>query len=165
MGLSLHDQTLASTREDSHGEKYSKAFLEDMLATAPLRAPIHQQHDMSLPTLGWINNFRLLPDPDQEGKWRLVGDIHLEGDAPPRDLHGYSWSATRRTSANCEKPRFDLYLPWPHYNDTALNEWLLDQPEDLGVGKWIKKSLRRLPDRIAGRVDPGRRRAGVGRLL
>ena len=75
----IHTQTLGGTSLDLQGERLTKAFLEQYCAAAyGKRVPLHREHDMARPTVGYIENIRLVPDADHAGEWRLVGDVSLE---------------------------------------------------------------------------------------
>lgn len=134
MPAKIEGQILASTELDSQGEQVDKAYLEELAAKLPPRMPINQQHDMSNPTTGYVENFRVEAHGDG---WALKGDVTFEG-APPVE-GGFSYSFTdliyRQTGSV-----FDLYIPYPHYRDDGLLRELGAIRCQPSVGKWIKKS-------------------------
>lgn len=147
MALVRHVQVMASTHEDAHGERYDKKWLDDMVESMPTRWPLHQRHDMALPTVGYVENPRVVPDPDSDGDWLLVAEVEYDDSTVPPDLNGFSWSVTQGMFANCPDPEISIYLPWPLYNDQQEVDRFLGLPGKVGVGKWIKKSLS--PEQIA----------------
>jgi hypothetical protein len=135
----IQDQTLASTRIDSQGEKLTKEFLQkycDHVGSG--RIPLHQEHDMSKPTAGYIENTRLLPDPEHHGEWRVIGDVFIEEGQVENVLGGFSISGVEMIRRSSSATAF-IYLSFPHYNNVELITALTDDP-DLSVGKWIKKA-------------------------
>ena len=132
------NQTLASTNLDSQGERLSKQFLQNFEARAAnSKFPIHQQHDMSKPVAGYIENLRLLPDENRPGEWRLVGDVSYEEGKLEDVMGGFSISGMELVRP-VESPTALVYLTFPHYNDAALLEVLAEDTE-LNIGKWIQK--------------------------
>lgn len=149
MAIAKHSQVLASTHQDAHGERYDKSFLEDMANSMPTRWPLHQRHDMSLPTLGYVSDPRVISDPKSPGHWLLEADVEYDDDTFPPDFQGFSWSATQGMLANCpeDEVEIEIYLPWPLYNNKKEIDQFLGLPAKVGVGKWIKKSIS--PEYIA----------------
>ncbi|OEU70825.1 MAG: hypothetical protein BA863_12005 [Desulfovibrio sp. S3730MH75] len=134
----IKNQIIAGTDKDSHGESYPKDFFEDLLEATPEIMPLHTQHDMGAKTSGFLTNFKLVPHKDH---WVVRADVHIDKESENPDLNGFSFSATMEMAGKLENPIFNIYLPYPNYNDRELvNELLLDEP-DLMVGKWVKKSL------------------------
>src|SRR5580658_2248488 len=70
-------QRLASTFTDSNGDRRDKRFLEEWVAGMPPRFPFGQHHDAALPTIGYIENFRLEEDLEHLGEWFVVGDVSV----------------------------------------------------------------------------------------
>lgn len=105
------------------------------------RFPLHSEHNMSLPTAGFIENVRLEPDPDESGEWQLIGDIACEGSAADA-LGGFSISGVEKIR---ESPTADasIYLSFPHYNDLDLLQHFSGDSH-LTVGKWIKKGANEI---------------------
>ena len=138
----IQGQTVGSTNPDSHGERYDRAFWEDFLSAMPARAPLHQEHDMSRPICGHMENFRLQPDPEHLGEWLVVCDVTYDDEkvVDPR-AGAFSWSATVRMASNTEDCHTFVYLPYPYYNDADLLQAILLHDDSLGVGKWLKKKL------------------------
>lgn len=134
----IANQTLASTNLDSQGERLSKEFLQKFeAAAASQRFPIHQQHDMSKPVAGYIENIRLVPDEAQPGEWHLVGDVAFEEGKLEDVMGGFSISGMELIRP-VASPTALVYLPFPHYNDRQLLDLLAEDPQ-LNIGKWIKK--------------------------
>ncbi|MFK3651039.1 hypothetical protein ACI2IY_21770 [Lysobacter enzymogenes] len=132
-------QRLAGTRLDSQGEKLS---LEDLRNYVDFckdrRVPLHQQHQIGEPTMGFIENIRLVQDDQSDEEWVVIGDVTVESGAFEKGFGGFSISfmapLVDRASATCL-----LYVPYPHYNNKELIEELAENP-NLKIGKWIKKS-------------------------
>jgi hypothetical protein len=134
----IANQILGGTREDSQGERLSKAFLQrycDYVGDG--RIPLHQQHDMSKAVAGYIENVRLVPDPEIPSEWCVLGDVYLESGRIEDALGGFSISGMEMIRAS-ETATALVYIPYPHYNDAELISVLSDDP-NLSVGKWIKK--------------------------
>lgn len=131
------DQCLASTNLDRQGERLSKEFLERFCAGMGTKFPVHQQHDMQKSVAGYIENARLLPDPDQPNEWCLIGDVSVDEGSVEDVLGGFSISGVEMIRYP-ETASALLYLPFPHYNDTDLLSEL-SKDSDLRIGKWIKK--------------------------
>jgi hypothetical protein len=145
----FRDQTLATTNPDRQGERLTKDFLERHCASmAQARFPVHQQHDMRKRVLGYIENARLIPDPNNPEEWRLIGDVYVDQGALDDALAGFSISGVE-TMFCAEEATAMLYLPFPHYNDNDLVAKAIADPE-LSVGKWIKKSAEPLDWALLG---------------
>src|SRR5258708_868392 len=108
----IRGQVLASTCIDSQGERFDKAFLDELAAKTPGRMPLNQQHEMKLPTVGFVENLRVQKIPDSED-WELVGDVTYEGTAPA--LGGFSFSTTRIVHRATAQQHLSLYVSFPHY--------------------------------------------------
>ena len=132
------DQIIAGTSEDLHGEKYTKEFFEELIESAPDRMPLHQHHNMSKEVLGYLENFRLVPNADE---WNVIADIYVTAETVDDSFKGFSFSTTQSMAGNLERPVHNIYLPYPHYNDLDFINELVNADADLMVGKWIKKGL------------------------
>lgn len=132
------DQVIAGTSVDLHGEKYSKEFFEEMIESTPDRMPLHQHHDMSKEVLGYLENFRLVLNADE---WNVIADIYITAETVDDVFKGFSFSSTRSMAGNIERPVYNIYLPYPHYNDSNFVDDLVNIDSELMVGKWIKKGL------------------------
>jgi hypothetical protein len=131
----IKNLTLASTARDLHGEQYDKQFLLDLAARMPGRVPLHQQHDMGQPTVGFMENLRVESDTDG---WALRVDVTFEGE-PPTSA-GLSFSTTELLLSVDESP-FEVFVPHPYYNDRALLAELAEANPDASIGRWIRKSV------------------------
>lgn len=131
-------QKLAGTSLDSQGERLR---LEDLQAYVAFcggrKLPLHQQHQMSEPTTGFIENVRLVQEGATED-WAVLGDVTVESGAFDKGMRGFSISfmapLVEREHANCL-----LYIPYPHYNNQEFVAELASD-SDLKIGKWVKKS-------------------------
>ncbi|WP_143195551.1 hypothetical protein [Archangium sp. Cb G35] len=142
MSKKIIGQVLASTTEDRQGERYDKEFLEQLVSGMPQRVPLHQRHNLGLPSVGFITNQRVAPHPDVPGEWAILADVEINEDdvnANP-DLKGFSWSATVSVARNADVPHFGHFVPFPAYKHGLLDE-ILNQDEPVLVGKWLKKEL------------------------
>ena len=134
-------QIIAGTRMDGHGERRSKEFFEHLIASFPPRTPLHQQHDMAAETLGYMENFRLVPDKNEPDEWNVIADVYLTSDNIDEALRGFSYSALETIGGNVESPLYYVYLPYPTYNDAAFISELISEESELLAGRWIKKAL------------------------
>jgi len=135
------NQIIAGTNEDAHGERLPKEFFEKLLANSPARAPLHQHHDPSLPSLGYLENFRLVPDVNAPGEWYVLADIFIRSDDVDEALKGFSFSAIETIGGNTTNPEIFIHLPYPLYKDQKLVGELIKSDPTLLVGRWIKKGL------------------------
>lgn len=135
------DQIIASTQVDRHGEKRSKEFFEKLLSSYPERLPLHQQHNMRKETLGYLENFRLVPCEDQADEWSVIADIYITSDDIDEALKGFSYSAVETIGGNTDSPLCFIHLPYPLYNDNEFIEELIVSDDQLMVGKYIQKAL------------------------
>jgi hypothetical protein len=131
-------QRLASTFTDSNGDRRDKRFLEEWVAGMPPRFPFGQHHDAALPTIGYIENFRLEEDLEHLGEWFVVGDVSVEDDFDWSKHGGFSYAIAEiaRTQPNGEGV---LYVPYPFYRDEQAIEEILSYDSQLDAGRWIKK--------------------------
>jgi len=133
-------QIIAGTKEDSQGEKYSYDFFEDLVSQLPNRLPLNQQHDMRLETAGYLENFRLVPDDEEDGEWNVVADVYTTSTEIGRSLRGFSFSTIVNVWGKTSSPSCFIHLPYPLYRDEEFIDELITSDGDLCVGKWIKKS-------------------------
>lgn len=137
--LRLTDQKIAGTALDSQGERLA---LDDLMAYRDFcegkRVPLHQEHSMGEPTLGYIENVRLVQDGSDVESWSVIGDVIVTQGSLPEGLNGFSISFTAPL-VEVEHPEFLLYIPYPHYNDATFVAELASNPR-MKIGKWIKKS-------------------------
>ncbi len=135
------DQIIAGTQVDGHGEKRSKEFFERMLSHYPQRMPLNQQHDMRKETLGYLENFRLVPSAAEANEWNVIADIYITSDDIDDALKGFSFSALETIGGNTTSTLYYIHLPFPMYNDNVFIKDLIDSDNELMVGKWIKKAI------------------------
>lgn len=130
------NQTLGGTRLDRQGERLPLAELQAICEKCRgKRIPLHQKHSMAEATLGYIENLRTLADGESD--WSLIGDVYLTQGELDEALKGFSISLTLPLRS-VENPELLLYIPYPHYNDSALIEGLATD-STLSIGKWVKK--------------------------
>ena len=145
------NQIIGGTRVDVQGEKLTKEFLQRYCDyVGDKRIPLHQQHDMSRKTAGFIENFRLIPDTEIHGEWRLIGDVSVEEGDVEDVLGGFSISGMEELRKSSTATAL-IYLPFPHYNDEQLVAELCSDA-DLTVGKWIKKDAEPIAWAVLGSV-------------
>jgi hypothetical protein len=140
MSVFYKNQPVMSTKLDSQGERQGKEDLEKIAAHMPRRFPLGQHHDMSKPYLGYMENFRVVPNDQQVGEWLLVADICVESGTLDEALGGFSYGWTSNYRSNREGVEGAVYLPYPYYNDEELVDRLLDTAPPLQIGKWHKKA-------------------------
>lgn|ERR1035437_9252593 len=135
----IKGQRVASTNLDLHGEKFSKAALE-IYAKGNTRIPLHQHHDMSKETVGYVENFRVEPDSNNAGEWVLNADVYyLVDNIDETAFGGFSISVPEICAGNQENAEGQIFLPFPFYNDAALVSSLSAEFPDYAIGKWRKK--------------------------
>ncbi|WP_322077618.1 hypothetical protein [Burkholderia cepacia] len=134
----VKNQIIAGTGLDKHGENYSKQFFEDLLEQIPNRMPLSTRHDMGAETSGFLENFQIIP---HGAEWVVTADVYIKKGSANPDLKGFSFSVIKNMAGNLEQPLFNIYLPYPHYNDQAFVDELLSGEPDLMIGKWIKKGF------------------------
>jgi hypothetical protein len=135
------DQIIAGTAVDGHGEKYSKEFFESLICNLPEKMPLNQQHDMSLPVAGYLENYRIVPSKTEDNEWSVIADISITEGNLSDALKGFSFSSTQIVWGQIEKPDGYVFVPFPAYNDEKLITELLNISDTQAVGKWIKKGL------------------------
>lgn len=135
----LKNQTLGGTNTDQSGESLPLEFVKDFVSSvAGCRMPVHQQHQMSLPVAGFVENVRLVKDDENEGEWLIVGDISYEEDMLDFVVGGLSISGTI-AMRTVDKPTAHIYLPSPHHIDSEL-VGILERDEHLTIGRWVQKA-------------------------
>jgi hypothetical protein len=136
----IYNQILAGTRIDSHGERNTKELLESFCTLyAGKRMPMNQHHDLTLNSPGYIENLRIVPDKDSPDDWSLIGDAHYDGELLQNPMGGFSISFLEVLRHSQSQNLFNIYLPYPHYNDIELVDELFEEGF-LSVGRWAKKS-------------------------
>lgn len=135
------NQIIATTLTDAHGEKRSKQFYEELLKSFPQKLPLHQHHDMLLETIGYAENFRLVPDNEHPNEWNFIGDIYITTDDLDEALQGISFSSAEPFAGNMDNPSYAVYLPYPLYNNEEFINELVQENSELLVGKWLQKAL------------------------
>ncbi len=145
------NQIIGGTRVDVQGEKLTREFLQRYCDyVGDKRIPLHQQHDMSRKTAGFIENVRLIPDMEIHGEWRLIGEVSVEEGDVEDVLGGFSISGMEELRKSSTATAH-IYLPFPHYNDEQLVAELCSDA-DLTVGKWIKKGAEPIAWAVLGSV-------------
>lgn len=140
--VTILDQTVGSTNVDSQGERIPKHILEGIAKND--QTILYQNHQPEKPSIGYMNNFKVVPDPKVDGEWLLKADIYFY--EKPEDveiaLGGFSWSLTELIEEykTNKTASYAMYLPWPYYNDKLLLDELRNTDESLVLGRWYKKS-------------------------
>lgn len=136
---SIKGQRLGGTAVDSHGEQVPfevlSAFVERYKGA---KQPLNQAHDLRMRSVGYIENFRLAPDPLQSGEWILIGDVYYDTENLEVALGGFSISYLEMARVCTGSQQLIVYLPFPYYNDDELTEELVST--NTSVGKWVKKA-------------------------
>ena len=137
---SIKSQVLASTHQDAQGESQTVECLNRLAALFSKngRMPLHQHHDMTLDSVGHIENFRVIPDGADSEHWVLVGDVSFRDIDIDEALRGFSYSITDQLVGS-SKPSAAVFLPYPYYNDTSLLSDLTEGQPDIAAGAWRKK--------------------------
>lgn len=136
----IPNQTLAGTRLDSQGERNTKEGLESFAALyAGRRMPLNQQHDMSLKSPGYVENVRVIADAGSPGDWSLVGDVYFDSDILEIPVGGFSISFLEVIRRSGTQDVLHVYLPYPHYNDSALIDDVFEEGF-VSVGRVAKKA-------------------------
>ncbi|MGD0277482.1 MAG: hypothetical protein ABSB79_15800, partial [Syntrophales bacterium] len=136
------NQTISGTREDSHGEKQTKEFLEKLCRVLGKRCPLYQQHDMQKNNIGYVENFRVVPDEDYPGEWLLKGDVYYTCNNVDDALKGFSYSFTVLHEDSPNHAEYSVYIPYPYYNDQNLILYLKDK--SIAFGYWYKKAAEQI---------------------
>jgi hypothetical protein len=134
MATTLHSQIIASTDVDAHGEQCTREFLEELAVRMPPKMPLNQHHDHARPTVGMIENFRVVQEANG---WALVADVTFDGEPP--SLGGLSYSTTELTRKD-ERSVLAAYVPFPYYKDEQFLADLGVHDGGTSVGRWIKKA-------------------------
>lgn len=136
-------QILAGTHIDSQGEKHPKEVLERFAESyKDIKLPLNQHHDLRLPTVGFIENIKVIQDPEHQDTWLLVGDVHIENDEIEigKSFGGFSISYMEMMRPSSKQESFEVFLPHPHYNDRQLVEQIFEEGH-VSVGKIVRKGL------------------------
>lgn len=134
------DQCLSGTKLDAQGERIPKSVLESFaIGNTGVRQPLNQGHDLTLKTIGYIENIRLIKDTNDPKEWLLIGDVFCDPTDLEITLGGFSISYLELTHRSVVQEEFLVYLPFPHYNDDILLSELLES-ENISLGKWVKKA-------------------------
>jgi hypothetical protein len=143
----IKGQILAGTRLDSQGERNSKDVLEQYAAAfAGRRQPLNQHHDLTLPVIGHIENFRVVADEENPGNWQLIGDVFIESDDVSPEFKGFSFSYMEKLRDSQNQERIEVFLPYPHYNDPVLIDEVFEDGF-ASVGKIVRKGAS--PETVA----------------
>jgi len=136
----IANQIPSGTRLDLHGERNTKEAL-DLYAAQYVgkRMPLNQQHDMSLKSPGYIENMRVVPDEESPGDWALIGDVYCEEESLEIPVGGFSISFLEVLRRGQSQDIFQVYLPYPYYNDSELIDEVFEEGF-ITVGKWAKKA-------------------------
>jgi hypothetical protein len=135
-------QVLATTNQDGQGEVHTREslnVLRDKMAKSG-RLPLNQQHDLSLDTVGYIENFEVKPNESDPNEYALTGDIYFHDVDLDEALQGFSYSITEKL-VGPEQAEVAVYLPHPFYNDLSLLEDFANIGVWVSSGAWRKKSL------------------------
>lgn len=137
----LKGQVIASSCGDLQGEDLTRDELEEYVARAPERMPLRQRHDLGQEVIGYLQNFRVVGDPDRAGCYNLLADIEVTTDEVAPDLSGFSVGFLSELDRNAENADLFVYLPLPLYRDASLVQSILDDESSVCVGKFVKKQL------------------------
>lgn len=137
----LKRQILAGTKEDSQGESNTREFLESLCKrfSARGRIPLGQQHDMSKESIGYIENFSVVPSMSDSEHWDLVGDVHFHDVDIDEAMRGFSYSANIDMVGDIQDKELAAYLPYPHYGDEKLLGAISSVEDGIVAGAWKKK--------------------------
>ena len=134
------DQILGGTHLDRDGEKLPVEFLENFVSqVAGRRMPVHQQHQMSKPVVGYVSNIRLVNDKESPEEWHIIGDVSYHKGSLDDIVGGFSISGTIEINRSSTADAL-IYLPSPHHADPELIE-NLKTDNDLTIGRWVQKSV------------------------
>lgn len=145
----LKQQVLAGTKLDAQGETATKEFLISLCESSNKKGkiPLGQHHDMSKDSVGYIENFNVVPDSNDEAHWTLVGDVYFHDIDLDEALKGFSYSITEDLVGDLNNKKIAIYIPYPHYNDDDLLEALAEENSGVVAGSWRKKSAD--PDTVS----------------
>jgi len=136
------DQVIASTHQDSQGEKYDLDFLKDLYKSMKnKKIPMGKDHDLSQGYSGFLENPTIEEDPVNDGEYYLKADVYCENEELSNILKGISFSISIGIKSNVENPEVGIFLPYPHYNDENKIDSLLEIEAPIEAGKWVKKEL------------------------
>lgn len=103
--------------------------------------PLHQHHDMLQKTLGYMENFHLMPHTSEKDEWFVIADVYITSDDIDEALKGFSYSVLETIGGNTTNPLYYIHIPYPMYNDEKFIQELINTEEKLLVGRWVKKAL------------------------
>jgi len=132
-------QTISSTNIDSQGEKQTKEFLEKLCSISGKRIPLNQQHDMRRESIGYIENFKVVPDKSHHGEWLLIGDVYFTCKNIDEALKGFSYSYTEIFDDSESGREYQIYISYPYYNNDKIIDCLKNDKE-ITLGKLYKKA-------------------------
>lgn len=122
---------------DAQGDRLTPQALNDMAHSS--RFPLMSRHDVTKPTLGYIDNLRVEPMPEASGEWALMGDVFVEAGTLDEAMKGWSLGMTAEFVSGRSDAAFGFYLPYPLYQDDDLIERLSkERPSDI-VGAHLQK--------------------------
>lgn len=136
----LLSQTIASTNLDRQGERIGVEHLHYAAQKwAGRRVPMHQQHRSDLPSPGYFENLRLLPDEANPNEWRLVADIYYDETMVVDPVGGFSIAFLEPIRRAESSELFQVFVPFPHYRDEQFLGELFEEGY-VSVGRYGKKS-------------------------
>lgn len=138
----IQGQVLASTQLDSQRERHTKESLLSLRKSFSRRQrlPLYQQHDASLDSVGYIENFRVVPTDSRETEWHLIGDVYFHDVELDEALRGFSYSVTEDLQGDFSSKEVGVYVPYPFYQDNDFLRNLARTSEGIVAGAWRKKA-------------------------
>lgn len=138
----IRNQILASTQLDSQGERQTKESLLSLCESfkKKQRLPLNQQHDMNLDSVGYIENFRVVPSDNEEKEWSLIGDVYFHDVELDEALKGFSYSITEDMQGDSSEKEIGIYLPYPFYQNEDVLKALAATGDGIVSGAWRKKA-------------------------
>ena len=137
----LLSQTVASTNLDGQGERIAVEHLHYAARKwAGQRVPMNQQHRSDLPSPGYFENIRLLPDEANPDEWRLVADIYYDETMVVDPVGGLSIAFLEPIRKAESAEMFQVFVPFPHYKDEQFLDELFEEGY-VSVGRYGKKSV------------------------
>lgn len=139
---SIKGQIIGGTNIDSQGERIPKHILEQLAQRK--RTPLSQNHQPEKDSIGYMENFRVVPNPTDKGEWYLKADVFFtkEPDDIEIAIGGFSWSIIELIAdyKALSESLFAIYLPYPYYNDESLLGQLHTEYKNMSLGRWYKKA-------------------------
>ncbi len=108
MGQILEGQVIASTHRDRHGERLSKAELEQLLAGMPEQRLMNYNHDPRRPPIARAFNDRL--ERLDDGEYAIRSDIEVLDEEVFPTIGGVSIAFTRIPLAGHDEPEPELEI-------------------------------------------------------